>query len=572
MHLTYVLLLALCSFCLTAQSSSNASSGGQENSRTNTLVKKRRIRQDSCTDFHLVQFDFEKPDLIVYPKNLRRGDFYQIRVTNVNLNNYSIVTTNQDTVYANNIKFPAFGVLDLSAVSSLVQGLQASYQLLPSTELADFTVFSANSKKYAIADEATIKTIRDRPGLLTSIIATNQLDTSFVDLDSLASANSSSKFFDIDRNEVLTNAEENDLLDNVSDRRIGITSDLSLPALEPSPEDEIKDQVGSVTDSTKNFLEELASHKVTIEQKLTNYVTYRTMVYTSKEVPDGRFSDVTAEIEQFNTLRLELAALGERIEGVSKSYQTFISSPAITVVLKKDINAFLKATADKATVALAEVTKATNKTRETISLETISKTLVQLHSLDNKYTYTSLPIQYTGSQTRLDIRFVPTDTSYNFPTKYLPPMNFPVRNTCWSVGSSIYFSKFDNERVVISSTMVDTVPSYSVQSEEPLNTEMGLALLLRGGTKVKGSSFGLHLTAGTGLSLGEVVRPRALLGGGITLGREHSFALDLGTVAGYATVVSPAFTEDMKFAEAPQPLINEFRVRLFFSLGYAYTF
>ena len=105
-----------------------------------------------------------------------------------------------------------------------------------------------------------------------------------------------------------------------------------------------------------------------------------------------------------------------------------------------------------------------------------------------------------------------------------------------------------------------------------MNSEIGAALLLRGGIKVADYGLGVHASVGTGLSLGDEVQPRMLFGAGVTYGQVHSLSVDLGGIAGYVKRISDGADFQNEYVEKPSLLVNALRLEYFVSVGYAFRF
>ncbi|MDN3203777.1 hypothetical protein [Algoriphagus sediminis] len=74
-----------------------------------------------------IEFNFSDPDEITIPKWMEKGDFYQVMVHNINLNNYRVEMTIKDSVYYSSaIDFPVFGSIDISSLEGVVKELSAS--------------------------------------------------------------------------------------------------------------------------------------------------------------------------------------------------------------------------------------------------------------------------------------------------------------------------------------------------------------------------------------------------------------------------------------------------------------
>lgn len=72
-----------------------------------------------------MEFDFEKKKFADPSKfdNLKRGDFYKLKITNINMNLYKISVDKSDSVIKSDLKTPDFGMFNIDALVKLAAGL-----------------------------------------------------------------------------------------------------------------------------------------------------------------------------------------------------------------------------------------------------------------------------------------------------------------------------------------------------------------------------------------------------------------------------------------------------------------
>lgn len=481
-------------------------------------------KEETYHSFPKIKFDFKKPDSITIPRKIKEGEFYQIQVTGINLNQYVLVMENSDTVYSTPLSFPVFGTLDLSSLSNLVSSLAVSTGISGDLQLTK--ALSMINKSFPQE-----KSIRK---------------------DSLEKADEDiARLFEEYIRDMAQQKKKEDL-------RGLITSRVKKEATQASV-----------------YLAKLKNANEAIDDKKYSYMAYRVLRQTD-DTSDNYKPLIKDDLKVYADLRSLLKELKDDIDADAKSIKDFTETDSIKVFLADTKNVDLKDNLAKAEKVLTEAAGKTAKALDMISSDNIEK---QLRSVVNLYTdnsYTSLPIQYNGEQAMAKIKFIPKDSASALQSFYLPAIKFPHQRFYWSVGPSIYYANLMSERVGTQTIQVnDSTQRYQILKESPLEGEMGAALLLRGGAKLwKPSmwlpSLGLHFTAGTGLSLGEEVRPRMLLGGGITLGQKHSLAIDAGWIGGYVQVVSASADYNQLYIEKPAVLVNDFKSKLFWSVGYAF--
>ncbi|MCG2589517.1 hypothetical protein [Rhodohalobacter sulfatireducens] len=484
------------------------------------LQNELKKRDDEKYDNSLpkVKFDFRSRSYITIPKKIRKGEFYQIQIDSINLNQYRLEIESSDTVYNTALNFPTFGTLDLSTLSGLVSSLvvESSYQ-----------------KEIEEVVEALDK---------VSLTEGTKINTSF------------------------------NLFETYSDKPIkDLQDEIDAQEKVKNTRKEIEARVALVKAQTTKFEAKLKLAKDAIENKKFDYMTYRILRQTGEQA-DGYKPNVRSDLEDFEEYRNELKGLKRRVETEIKSLAEFAERSEIKVFLNNDENIDLKDKVEKSKKTLAEANSKTSKAISLISTENVGKQFKSILNLYQTNSYTSMPIQYNGGKAEVRIKFIPKDSTSGLQSETLPPVRFPKRGFYWSVGPSVYFSGLSNERIGIETIQVsDSTSRYSLLRESELKNEIGASVLLRSGYKWD-SGFGLHSSVGTGLSLGEEVKPRLLYGLGISLGHTHNLSIDFGGIAGYVKRVSDNADFDREYPEKPSLIINELKGSWFVSAGYIIRF
>lgn len=466
--------------------------------------------------FPKIKFDFTNPESITIPNKIKEGDFYQIEVTGINLNQYVLVMENSDTVYSTPLSFPTFGTLDLSSLTGLVASL--SPKLSEEVEAAVDKMAKSSPDKKSF-EKGTFSTDREVADLLKELSAKMESEK--------------------DLKELITARIEKEML------------------------------------QISQYLTSLKATNDVIDDKKYDYMAYRVMRQTN-DTSDDYKPVIKDDLKEYDALRSALKTLKDTIDTDVKALKKFIDSKDIKNFLANTKDVDLKDNLAKTEKALTEASEKTARALELVSSDNIEKQLVSVLNLYQKQTYTSLPIQYHGEQATAKIKFVPKDSASGLQPYYLSPVKFPHQRFYWSVGPSIYYAGLENQRVGSQTIQVnDSTQNYQLLKESTLEREMGAAVLLRGGAKLWRPSgwvpsLGVHFAVGTGLSLGEEVRPRMLLGGGFTLGQRHSLALDFGAIGGSVKVVSANADYEQLYTEKPEVLINDFQYKFFWSVGYAF--
>lgn len=475
------------------------------------------VKRDTCcsrgdknkeinhSNFPRVHFDFTCLCTITIPKDIKRGEFYQVVIDNVNLNAYDIVLNATDTVRSRALQFPGFGALDPTKLAGLITALPGIEILIPTVSDG-----SGNNNK-------------GRQPLLGS------------------QTQSSNKINEINR---------------------------------------LVESLGDYDRRFRTYLTRLTQ----LNQKLlaleSRYRLYMTTNQTSLNGAGGTL-DLEQEFHQFLTVSVQLSRLKCQVDEELGKLSGILASPTNVELLANPQLKEVKAYAGEVKAAYSGLSDLIGKAIDRIKPDRVAELLRSATTLSSTGTYVSLPIQMNGEEAKVDIQFLPKDSFSNLQKFVLPTVRFPENPFYWSVGSSMYYAKFEPERIGVTGVRQnDTSTVYTAQELDPLNGEIGAALLIRGGKrfssdehpKLASLGAGWHVAAGTGLSLGEVVRPRGMLGIGLTFGHDHSLAVDAGLIVGYSTVVSDAIDLDQDFSEPPNVLQNNLQSKIFLSIGYAYRF
>lgn len=187
-----------------------------------------------------------------------------------------------------------------------------------------------------------------------------------------------------------------------------------------------------------------------------------------------------------------------------------------------------------------------------------------------------MPLQFTKEQAIVDITIEPRDlATYKIQT-FKTSITFPASKLSYAgVGASFYTSKLYDEVYSLEGfASNDSVTHYRAREESVTKREVGMAALLRVGTRFEKCEWlGIHGSIGPGISIGDKVKPRVLAGGGLAIGTKHCFSLDVGAIAGYVERLSTIYNSDKVLTVKPENVtVSKLKADLFLSLGYLYRF
>ncbi|WP_035484055.1 hypothetical protein [Algoriphagus marincola] len=304
----------------------------------------------------------------------------------------------------------------------------------------------------------------------------------------------------------------------------------------------------------------------------------------SKVEPAQSFEpiDLKSTMNTFESLRSQLKTIESKQNLGKKAYDDFFSNAKVISLLRKikDEPVGIEIAKERENIekAYAELSKIWTKAQALVSLGNEEKSFLSVYQLYTNTTYTSLPIQFTGEEAEIKMSFIPKDSASNLQTYHLSPIKFGRSPWYWAVGPGIFLSGLENKRVGLKTfNLPDSTQEFQVVEENSLKGEVGVSALFHAGRRIQlGSIYGgVHLSVGTGVSLGEEVRARMLYGGGISLGEKNHLVIDVGWARGYVDVFAKEFSNGIpsdRFSEKPTILVQDLETSWFLSFGYMFTF
>ncbi len=443
-----------------------------------------------------------KPLPTLAVENIKPGEFYQIKIDNINQNLFKVSLTSADTVLSTPQQTPTFGKVDLDMFSKIITGI----------------------------------------GPFATSVAQTQVADGALDIDRLAAYMEYMKYATpgdvkpIKKKEIEERMTKED--GNLSRAKLSI------------------DQIVARIDSLK--LE-----------------VYKLKLYALKVTNPATTFNFTQALQAVENVRDSISALTADLSTKKKSYEAFSSDDKNKEIIAKDsalakADDLIKKAYDKSLTALSEL-------QASVSADKTYELLSQLVFIENNAsnTYTSLPIQLNGERSKVNLSITPRDEKYNLQS-YYTQIVFPQNIKPYTVvGLSFYGSNLHDKAYSTIKTMInDSTASYSFKEEDLTKAEVGVAALLRFGTKFKNSDkFGIHGSIGAGVSLSNKIKPRVLFGGGFSYGKKHMFALDFGGILGYVDRLSSAIDLSQAYLEKPETItVSKLRVGVFASIGYVYQF
>ncbi len=313
----------------------------------------------------------------------------------------------------------------------------------------------------------------------------------------------------------------------------------------------------------------LLGFKKNISNKEFEYMNYRLHKSMLLKV-DG--IDPSSDLKLFLSYRGALDYLRQAVKKDVTELNAFIENNSdVQDFLSNSKNKDKKIELEKVFTDFNLITKKSNEITELISPQKVEELMKSVIYLYQETEYVSLPIQFNGEEASVEMTFTPKDPKSGLQTYKLPPIKFPKQSKYWSVSSTIYYSGMKTQRVGFEKIAInDTVTKYKAFKEDPLKAEIGTALLLRGGM-ILDNNLGVHFAVGTGISLGEEIRPRAMIGAGLSCGVYNRLTVDVGLNVGYTKVLSSHADLDKYYVDQPQFLINQLKASYFIGIGYTFN-
>lgn len=108
--------------------------------KTQISIDESIMSQDysSGLQVHHIVLDYETKKAFKIPEKIKEGDFYQIYVSNINLNRYKIAINSKDSVYqVTPLTMPTFSSISLDALTSLTSSFDVSASFVESLDKSD---------------------------------------------------------------------------------------------------------------------------------------------------------------------------------------------------------------------------------------------------------------------------------------------------------------------------------------------------------------------------------------------------------------------------------------------------
>jgi len=279
------------------------------------------------------------------------------------------------------------------------------------------------------------------------------------------------------------------------------------------------------------------------------------------------YKEVLDTVENMNNSLNEISLL---LSLEIKNYESLLNGREESSSCLED-NKELKSAVTEFIKILKETKTKMEEFKKTLTPEKIDELIKSFFFLTNNMTYESMPFQHIGDKSKLTINIQPKSPDYNLQS-YSTSLFIPQfkNDTFWSIGASFFYSSLKDEEFSIIGTTNDEETTYIVIKEDQDDYEIGIATLMRYGWLYK--NFGSHLSFGPGINIGKQIRPRILVGGGLSIGDNHRFSVDVGGIVGYVDKQSNIINVNQEYTEIPESTtVTRIDVGYFVSIGYFFT-
>ena len=338
--------------------------------------------------------------------------------------------------------------------------------------------------------------------------------------------------------------------------------------------DGVEAQMGLLLSNYNNFGSIIAEVDI-VEKRIVKF-------YVSSFRNSGYIADISISntLDSIQEVRKKLYALKIQVIGESVAYQNSLSKFDKNL-LESPLSVNSLSVLSNTRSALLTLVDSTMKNVDLSDMEQRLKTITFLRNnmsvdaskkLSTLSTYISIPLQHTGDASILNFSIIPLDPRSNLSSYHSGDVMFPLKsNNYFSIGGAFYSSSLSSDQVSkLGYAEGDTVAGYTIFKEKGAGYEIGVATLIRVGKKNE-SGNGRHFLFGPGISISKPIKPRLLIGGGLSYGKKHNLTIEGGLVVGYVDRLSGAISEGTILKQLPDNILySRLLPGAFISLGYQF--
>lgn len=470
---------------------------------------------------------------------LKKGQFYQVQITNINQNLFSVGVNHKDSMIVSNVTIPTFASLGIDGWTTLISGIKnvANATITQLTDSMEKANIIAKSIEYEKASHGI--------DIMNNNFFSNKIKKELNEQELL-------KAYLEKKLQEEKNSDKNVILEQINEASKGLSTRMT----------KAKDSIILRLDSTLLQM---------------NLFKLKYLGDTSKVVwclPDNQdICDYASKIEVY---RQKIIKTKASISASKLSLDKFISSKTTGLQLMKS-DSTLKVAYKTWTENLEAAIALLDKALEQINQEKMTAFFQNIINLENNIstTWTSLPIQYLGDIGEFEINITPRSSDFGLNT-YKQTYTFQISRAYTGLSAGLYFaSGFKNERYSVLETVIAGTSSFEIKKEAADDVEIGFTSLLHIGNKFEDNDLvGYHFSVGPAIALSSVIRPRLCLGGGLSFGKyTNMLTIDILLMTGYYDVKSNVYAEGQSYSAKPEQVtLSKLGAAAALSIGYIYKF
>ena len=444
-------------------------------------------------------------------KNLKRGDWYCLKITNINMNLYKISADKSDSIIKSDLKTPGFDLFNVDVLTKIAGGLSSF-------------------------------------GTSASLLINNAMDARDMNLviesDFLDAAKFSSEILPGANGDIIKTRmnEEKKVIEGFLDRLTAIKTEI----------DGINYNVAKyllaskVESNTSANYTTLQNSKFDFAAALTKIEDLRKRIRDAIDESGKKKSDYMAFYEN-NKAKIDGDPSYKENDGKIKD--------AYSAINKSGEEAMASISADKANQLLSAIVLQDNNKAFTYT------------SFPQQFNGDAGSLKITIAPRSEDLKLQTYSTEIKFPKA---SVNYAGLGLSF-YGSGLFDEAYSVKITKVDTIVYDSLVSEDPEQME-FGTAI---ILRYGWKLGQRSPVGLHLSFGPALSLTNKVKARIVFGGGVALGTRNMLVLDGGLIGGYVDRLSKAYenykTENY-FEKPTQATVPVLKTSWFISLGYMYRF
>lgn len=337
-------------------------------------------------------------------------------------------------------------------------------------------------------------------------------------------------------------------------------------------QERIENELEKQAEILREYLGDLSSVKTGIDDIQLESSTF--VLNELKLAPETATGfDYNRTLKEALKLRKEINTAQSEILVSQEDYNKFSEKNKGIIEKNKDLKS--KDTIIK--TSYSELVTKFSEAQNTISAEKVKELLATLIISQNnsEKIYCSFPIQFTEEQATIDILIEPRKPEYLLQS-YKTSLTFPFDNLHYAaVGVSFYAATLHDDAFSVVSRLENNTVVYDIKQEKLAKAEVGITTLLRIGKKIENPGWlGWHGSVGPGISISDKIKPRILVGGGLSAGFKHMFTFDVGGIFGYVDRLSSAYDDGSSglLSKPESVIVSKLSGGGFVALGYLYKF